>query len=134
MSVEIEWAAVQALDQSPALSVWSRYVNATGQGGEVRHVIPAADLDGFNPKLSIWQLIEVACDPALQAQIRLGQAHARVQAAMAKRQRKQAARIVRPTLDDAVAFMAGADVERGGMDAEEFLDGLAKLRAVSDGY
>lgn len=108
MSVEITWAATHTLDQQPALGIVSRYAredDAVWRSGTM-HCIPAADLAMFSPPLSIWQLIEVACDPALQAQIKLAQSRERVEAAKAKRDRKAAGRvgIVHPKLDDVIRF------------------------------
>lgn len=69
VAVEIAWAATYNLKTlAPALHVRTTYTNVSGQEGMVNHHIPIADLRTFNPPLSVWQLIEVACEPALKAQ------------------------------------------------------------------
>lgn len=108
ISIEISWARAATLDGQPALSVLSR-IEKDGQFvDKVQHVIPLADLERFNPPLSVWQLIEVACAPAAEAQQRRDRATA---AAIAKRARRRS-KILRTSWraeDDArLARMAGA--------------------------
>lgn len=110
IAVELEWAAVQELDGKPALSVMSRY-SAGRIGDHVHYVIPLDALESFNPPLSIWQLIEVACEPAAEAQHR---AAVRMGAADEKRARRRSKilRVNQPSPRDEqdahLARMAGA--------------------------
>lgn len=115
ISVEISWSPGRIVEPGDAvkngeaaLSIATRYQR--GNAVEFNaHAVPQSDIEGFTDGLSIFDVIAYAIEPAHIAQ---QEARRALATAQAKRARKLAIR--RPTLDECAAFMADADVIRGG--------------------
>lgn len=111
ITVEIVWAqANDVATGDPGMMISTRYQRGNRFENSDRF-LPCEVMAQFKPRLSIWQLIEVAAGPAHEAQQRTQRA---IAAANAKRARRASRRVAVPNLADVILSGDIDKVHSGG--------------------